>query len=58
MTLLFEAGHLINPSLEGREKGRVSKNFLQVTTESSGWSRWSVTNMFSRGSRISVNPNA
>jgi hypothetical protein len=28
MTLLLEAGHLINPSLEGREKGRVSENFL------------------------------
>jgi hypothetical protein len=58
MTLLFEAEYLINPSLEGREKGRVSKNFLQVTTESSLWSRWSVTSMFSRGSRIPVNPNA
>jgi hypothetical protein len=28
MTLQFEAEHLINPSLEGREKERVLKNFL------------------------------
>jgi hypothetical protein len=49
MIRLLEAGPLINPSLEGREKGRVSKNFLQVTGESSGWS---VMTVFAKDIRI------